>query len=73
MKTNKLKWMAIVIAVGIYSIAFARKIALTPCETDCTNKSVVKYKICLRLAPQNQSACFNRVFEELANCKAACH
>jgi hypothetical protein len=72
MKTNKVKWMAIVIAVGICSIAFARKMALTPCETECTNKSIVKYKICLRLAPQNQSACITRVFAELASCKAAC-
>ena len=73
MKTNKLKWMALVIAVGICSIAIARKVALTPCETDWTNKSVVKYRLCLRLAPQNQSACINRVFEELATCKAGCH
>ena len=72
MKTNKFKWMAIVIAVGICSFAYARKIALTPCETNCINRSAVKYRACLHLAPQNQSACITRVFAELASCKAGC-
>lgn len=72
MKTNKFKWMALVIAVAICSLAFATKMALSPCETDCINKSVVKYRICQRLAPQYQSDCMVRVFAELNSCKAGC-